>query len=362
MRICFFASADSIHTYRWITYFAKKGHKVSLISLRPPTFYYRGINVYILKRVKSAPTTISHLINLLPFLYQLWRLKRYIKPDVFHALRSSDGLLAAIVGFKPLIFTICDPGIFSTPYQHQLSKLDIITNKYAIKKSNLLVCDGENTKEAMIKLGAKTEKIKMIRFGVDIDKFKPQRVWTRNSKIIISTKPLRYECDVETLIRAIPNILKEVPKVQLRIVGDGDQKENLISLAKSLKVSKVIKFTGNISSDEIPLYLNSSAVFVGTSLVDTGLAASTAEAMACGVPMVVSDSGDNKLWIKDGVNGFIFPVKDSDALAEKVIYLLKNPDFRAKACKINREIIEETNNYHKEMKKMEKIYLKIIND
>lgn len=174
--------------------------------------------------------------------------------------------------------------------------------------------------------------------------------------LVISTKPLRSESDIGTLIKAVPHILKEVPEARFIIIGDGGQKESLINLAKSLKVSEVIDFVGNVSSDKIPWLLNSADVFVNTSLIDTGLAASTAEAMACGLPIVVSDSGDNKLWIKNGINGFIFPLRDFEALAEEIICLLKNEYLRKKVCKTNREMIMETNDYHKEMDKMEKIY------
>ncbi len=101
-------------------------------------------------------------------------------------------------------------------------------------------------------------------------------------------------------------------------------------------------------------------VYVSTSLSDAGIDASTAEAMACGLPVVVTDVADNKKWVDNGVNGFVVPVKDPKSLAEKIIYLLQNEDIRKKFGKINRKIIEERNNYYKEMKKMEDIYKELI--
>ena len=101
-------------------------------------------------------------------------------------------------------------------------------------------------------------------------------------------------------------------------------------------------------------------VYVSTSLSDAGIAASTAEAMACGLPVIVTDVADNKKWIDNGVNGFVVPVKDPKSLAEKIIYLLQNEDIRKKFGKINRKIIEERNNYYKEMEKMEDIYKELV--
>ena len=369
MKICYLAGASSIHTFRWANYFRERGHKVSIISLAPSAFDYQGIEIFQIKKIMSNPTLSSHLINFFPIFFQLWQIKRKIKADVFHALGSSNGWLAALVGFHPLIFDIIDPGIFSIPFQRKLPKIYKILNRYALKKADLLVCDGENTKEAMLELGADPQKIKIIRCGVDTEKFKLKKLpnnfkskfFQENEKIVISIKPLRSECDVETLVKAAPKILKEIPEARFLIVGEGDQKEKLINLANSLGVAQAIKFLGWIQHEDIPLYLNLADVFVSTSLVEGGgLAVSTAEAMACELPVVVSDSGDNKLWIKNGENGFVFPVKDLETLAKYVILLLKNEDLRRKLAKVNRRLIEEKNNYQKEMEKMEKIYENLI--
>jgi glycosyltransferase involved in cell wall biosynthesis len=370
MKICYLADADSIHTYRWVTYFSKKGHEVSLISLKPPCFDYKGVDIFLIKKIKNSPRTSSHFLNFLPILFQINKLKKQIKPDVFHALSSSKGWFAALLALKPLIFTIADPGILPIPYQRKLPLIYKIFNKYAIKKSDLLVCDGENVKSALIKFGASPAKIKIIRYGVDTEKFKPEKpdeelknkFFTSDDKIIISAKPLRKECDVETLIRAIPSVLKEVPEAKFLIVGDGEEKEKLISLSKSLGISPAIKFIGWISPEDLPKYFNIAKIFVCTSLVETGLASSTAEAMACGIPVVVSDSGDNKIFIKDGENGFIFPPKGSEILAEKLIVLLKNESLWQKFYLTHRKWIEKNNNYQKEMEKMEKIYQELINE
>jgi len=105
--------------------------------------------------------------------------------------------------------------------------------------------------------------------------------------------------------------------------------------------------------------LNNADIYVSTSLSDSGLAASTAEAMASGLPVIVSDSGDNRQWVDDNKGGFVIPLKSPEILAEKIIYLLKNKTLLKSFGEYNRKIIEERNNYHKEMGKMEKLYEEI---
>ncbi len=356
MKICFIADASSLHTFKWIRFFSNKGHEIKIISLKKPVFDYGDkVEVFWIKKLIPVPSLLSHVINIFPVLFQIAVLKKKIKADVYHALGTSNGWLAALVGFKPLIYTIADPGILDIPYQRKLPLTYKLLDKFSIKKSDLLVCDGENVKEALLKLGADNKKIRIIRYGVDIDKFKPLReIFKKN--IVLSVKPLRKECNVETLLRAVPEVSKKVDSVEFLILGNGEEKNNLIKLSEKLNIDRYVKFLGWVDPEELPEYFNKAKIFVGTSLVETGLASTTAEAMACGTPIIVTDSGDNKLSIKDGENGFIFSPMDHDELARKLIILLQDKDLWDKFYLSHRKWIEDNNNYDREMKKMEKIY------
>ena len=81
--------------------------------------------------------------------------------------------------------------------------------------------------------------------------------------------------------------------------------------------------------------------------------------MACALPVVVTDSAENKLWVKEGDGGFVVPVKDPVALSEKILHLLENPDKCRRYGLFNRSVIRERNNYYVEMAKMEKLYKQV---
>lgn len=119
-------------------------------------------------------------------------------------------------------------------------------------------------------------------------------------------------------------------------------------------------FTGRISDDDFPYYVASADVYVSTSLSDAGLASSTGEAMACGLPVIVTEDPDNRDWIADGINGFVIPVKNPEILAKRIVELIKNERMRKEFGKINSEIITERNDYDTEMSKMELEYQKLI--
>lgn len=367
MKICYLANAQSIHTKKWLNYFAQRGHDVHLISVKKGNGSYLGVKLYYVK-LPNVP------FGALPFkffqalftLMNIRRLVRKINPDVLHAhFISGPAFFGSLTGFRPLVLSAWGSDILVGAERSKLRRWIV---KYMLKKADLITCDAEHMIEAMRRLGANPKKINIVHFGVDTRKFSPKRrseklgkkTGIHNSPTVISLRNLDPLYDVGSLISSVPLVLKEVPEAKFVIAGKGSQEKMLKDLAKSLGVSESVRFIGFIANDELPQYLVDIDVYVSTSLSDAGLAASTAEAMACGLPVIITDFGDNRKWVEDGVNGFVIPVKDPKSLAEKIVYLLKNEDIRTKFGEVNRKIIEERNDYYKEMEKMESIYKELI--
>ena len=73
------------------------------------------------------------------------------------------------------------------------------------------------------------------------------------------------------------------------------------------------------------------------------------EAMACGLPVIVSDIPANHEWITDGWNGLIVPVRNPEKLAEAILYLIENPDLMQLFGKRNAQIIRDRADWEKHM-------------
>lgn len=367
MRICYFADAGSIHTQRWVKYFADNGHEVHLISTRPfDDNKVENVKLYVLKKFRPQIRILSFLINLLSDAFQVRKLMKKIKPDILHAHYITDcGLLGALSGFHPFVLTAWGSDVLVEP---KISKILKWIVKFVLKRADLITSDEDNPIEKMIELGADPEKIKVIYFGVDTQKFRPlpanrsikrKELGLSDTPTIISTRSLKPIYDIETLIKAIPSVLEKVPEAKFIIAGDGDQRDYLKNLAVSLGVSDSIRFMGRIPHDELPRYLASADVYVSTSLSDS-ISVGLLEAMACELAVVVTDSGDNSNWVRDGENGFIVPVRSPDVLASRIVELLENEDVRHRFAQANRQAVEEKANYEKEMRKMEKLYEELI--
>ena len=360
MKLAYLAGADSIHSYRWIKYFADKGYDIYWISLAPLTVGDRIKNVDITE-IKGFPIKI---LSIATSMFKVRELIKNNKPDILHAhYAGTYGLLGAMSQFHPFIVTAWGSDVLSAG--RDIIKRPLV--RFALNKADLITCDAAHMRNTMMKLGVNDKKIRIIYFGTDTNKFHSgercrslrQKLGIFDSPMIISLRSLEPIYDVETLIKAISLVLKEAPDAKFVIAGKGSQEEYLKNLTKSQGVAGSTLFVGQITNDELPRYLRSSDIYVSTSLSDAGLSASTAEAMASGLPVIITETGENRLWVKDGENGFLISVKNPEILAEKIVVLLKENSMRAKYGDRNRKIIEERNNYYVEMGKMERIYKEI---
>jgi len=369
MKIFFIGDAGSVHVQRWVKYFADKGHKVYLFSfetLRGSSPLSDNIVLHYLIKIKLNIKLISSLINLLLNIKLIKDHIKKTKPDVIHAhFISMYGWLGALVRYFPLVVTAWGSDVLVHPQQSK--KIRLLTS-YALKTASLVTTDAEHMKKPLIELGTDPKKIEIVGFGTDIDKFNPNKrnnviregLRISNCPTIISLRSLNPIYDIETLILSASRVLKEYPSAKFLIAGKGSEEVKLKILAKSLKISDSVRFLGQIPQENLPQYISSADIYVSTSLSDAGIASSTAEAMACGLPVIITDFGDNRKWVKNGINGFIIPLKSPDILAEKIIYLMKNKNDREKFGKANRKVIEERNNWEKEMGKMDKLYKKLV--
>jgi L-malate glycosyltransferase len=354
MKICYVGDAKSIHLQRWIKWVANAGHDLHLIT--DHSIEINTAKIYSLKHKKDGG-----YIDFISKMRQTKKLVNKINPDILHAHYAFGyGTFGAYTNFHPYVLTAWGSDILvdtSSIYRK-------FAVKYPLKRADLITCDAQHLKESMIKLGAVGQKINIIYFGTDTVKFSPQKkdITLKNklglddSPVVISLRLLKPIYNIESLITAIPLILKQIPQAKFIIAGEGPEEKMLKEMASSLKVMESIRFVGSIPNDELPYYLATSDVYVSTSLSDAGLAASTAEAMACELPVITTDFGANAEWVKDGENGFLIPMKKPESLAEKIIVLLKDKDLREKFGKKGRQIIKERLDYNTEMSKMEKIY------
>jgi 1,2-diacylglycerol 3-alpha-glucosyltransferase len=200
------------------------------------------------------------------------------------------------------------------------------------ERCELVTAPSQSVFNEMVSLGFKNVKSRVVSNPLDTTLFHPlsaaekkdmKKKFGFNDATFIHAGRLAEERSPEVLVRALPYVKKKVPKAMLAFAGSGSSLGLLKDLAKSLGVTDSVKFLGYISKHELNEAYNASEVFAITSTSDTQSMVMM-QAMAAGIPIV----GVNARALPEYVNkdnGFIVPPNDEKALAEKLIYLLKNP-------------------------------------
>jgi glycosyltransferase involved in cell wall biosynthesis len=180
-----------------------------------------------------------------------------------------------------------------------------------------------------------------------------------NKKILLFFGYLSPYKGPEVLLKAMPEIIKNVSDVELVFAGKGEMKDELEILSKKLRIEKNVRFVGFVEDDMKPLYFKAADVFILPSTMSTeSFGIVNLEAMACGVPIVASNIGGIPDIVKNGENGLLVQPKNTKALANAIIYLLENEDVKEKMGKNGRLKVKDYL-WEKIAEKTEAIYVQL---
>jgi glycosyltransferase involved in cell wall biosynthesis len=143
----------------------------------------------------------------------------------------------------------------------------------------------------------------------------------------------------EILLKAVPELLKTFPDLQVHIAGTGSEDQYLRDLCKKLNIESVIHFAGGVFMDEVYRILSMSKVHVSAS-VHEGFGLANVEALAMGTPVVAPPVGGIKEVLEDGKNGFFFNPDIENDIAEKITAIM-NDNWESYSNNARRSFLEK---------------------
>ena len=362
MKLFMMSDASNVHTQRWVSALAGRGMEIMLFSLsvKGVEFYDKFKNVTCvsfgydsLTKKKCGGNTFSKL----KYLNTLGFIKKHIKefaPDFVHAhFASSYGLLGALAGKHPYIISMWGSDVYYFP---RISPLHRWILKYNLSCADV-VLSTSHVMSAETKLYTNKEPL-ITPFGVDIEKFSPMEVNRDGDEIVIGTvKTLLPVYGIDVLIKSFALVKKALPgkKLRLIIAGEGKEKESLEALCVELGVRENVDFVGRIANDKVPEFISRMDVFVALSRNES-FGVAVLEAMACGVPVVVSDADGFREVVKDGVTGYIVPREDAKAAADRILTLLNDASMARTMGQEGRKHVVENYNWEASVDTMMRVY------
>ena len=208
--------------------------------------------------------------------------------------------------------------------------------KYRSRKLDRIVCISEAIRQILIADGIPAEKLVTIHSGIDIHKFdgitpptdfRAQLGIPRDHILIGTIAAMAGHKDYPNLLQAAKIVCEKFDRVTFCTVGDGPEKERIFKLAKELGIDTRFIFAGY--RNDIGNFLKSFDIFVLASKKE-GLGTSLLDAQAVGLPIVACETGGIPEIIGHGINGWLVPAQNENALAVAIMKLIRQGGLRKK--------------------------------
>lgn len=296
-------------------------------------------------RVTNTLRFLGAAVSLIGLAWYVWR----HRIEVLHSTdRARDALscvvLARLTGARSVLHV-------HVAYGRWMSW----ATRWSLARADALVAISDFVARSLERNGLSLKRIRVVLNAIDAAAFDPPadraearsrlRLAGEDLVVVCIARLFRWKGQAE-LIRALPAVLREVPQTRLLIVGEDDLSANpggasfadeLRRLAIELGVARRVTLTGHRT--DIGHVLAASDVFAMPSFEEPfGLV--YLEAMAMRIPVLALSSGGAPEIVDDGRSGFLSPVGDGNALAERLLALLRDPDLRHRMGEYGRMQIE----------------------
>jgi glycosyltransferase involved in cell wall biosynthesis len=356
MRLCLIANPNSIHTQRWVHYFADRAHDVHLIGEKALTVALpEGIAFYDLTR----------RTNVRKLRYVAWsravrQLLRQIRPDVLHAQQlASAGWLGAAAGYHPLLVTSWGSDLLLGA---QRSTAQRLLARWVLARADYVTCVSSQLVDAAQALGAAAERIELTPWGVDTALFHSGAAPQYRPPVVLSIRGLKPIYNPLVIAQAIPAVLARRPDARFVIRTYSVDAELLAAFRDIVAqggAAGAVEYVGDLPDDYAIADLYRQAVVVVSVPSSDGTPQSVLEAMACGAAPVVSNLPSLRNWVRHEQEGLTVPAGDANALAASILRLLDDDRLRQSVQAAAVRLVQERADSHLWMQRYEQIYLQL---
>lgn len=291
MRVVYASLSEGVHDRRFVAAWRNAGTEVASVVVDPTRTHD------LRARIEATRPDVVHAGP--------------IPRAAWHVLRNWGGPLIAASWGSDLMADI------ENSEQEHAQATEVLA--YA----NAILVDNDAVREKAIALGAEPGRLVQFPWGIDQEVFTSQGPNLRkefglgvDDEVIVSVRSHEELYDVETLVEALPHIVRVRPRARLLIGGDGSRTAKLREALEQGGVADSCRFTGSLSGERLAALYRSADVYVSTARSD-GTSISLLEAMASGPVPIVTDIPGNRQWVT-AATGHRFPVGDARALASAV--------------------------------------------
>lgn len=305
---------------------------------------------------------------LLAQFFSMLVLVRKLKPDVIHAhWIIPTGLFAVLCrGSHPVILTAHGADVFS-----MRGRLFNFLKRVALEGCTAVTVVSTAILMEIKSLATTKCRPALLPMGVDDSKFSADTDHKRlkqelgcNENVLLYVGRLTEKKGVHVLLQAFQLVLEDSKNITLVVVGDGENREQLLDQVDALKIKENVVFTGAFPNENLPPYYAMADIFIGPSIVakdgDTeGFGLTFLEASFSGCYLIGSKVGGITDIIIDGKTGATVEPGNSQDVAEKILWALENPDSVQQQKDKSKEILKKKYSWDIIATEYAKIYLEL---
>jgi glycosyltransferase involved in cell wall biosynthesis len=290
-------------------------------------FHIEGNPNYTVYRYSLFSQDVGRILKWLsyPFflLFAFYKLKKIPEPDIIHVhgalhLAGTIGLALGRKFGKPVIYTE-HMGRFEQFYRKYLLRL---TAKWLLTKFDLITCVSSFTRSKLVPIGIPENKITVINNPVDTVLFTIDSQVIKGNRIAFVGR-LDENKGIIRCLQAFKNLIPKYHSLNLLIIGDGNQRKLVEEMLRyDPDLSSHVEMPGFLEKKNIAQLLPSCRFLVAPSIIESfGIA--VAEAMACGLPVIVGRNSGTADFVDDKVGLIIDPESVSE-LTDAMEWLILN--------------------------------------
>lgn len=356
----------------WIPAAARHLKRGGKWARMPPWEDFEGIRVIRPRHVELPLKSfwplrgLSMAIRLFPILREL---QLHFPFQIIHSHTATpDGVAGIFLGRRFHVPTVCSlrgSDVNAYPFR---SPLYMTLTRKVLQETDMLLATSQALLNAARSLGAKSSRIACLYNGVDTEQFRPSNNKLRlreelglraDARIFIFVGNCIEHKGIMELSESFIRLAKRRPRAHLVVVGDGPLLPTLQRHFARENLSSCLTSTGRIPHHLVARYLQSADFFVLPSYME-GMPNAMLEAMACGLPPLVTSVGGIPEVVRDEHNGLIVPKKDADALYVKLMFLFENNEISAQLSKAARHSIEKRFSWSAHAESLEALYTQLI--
>lgn len=320
----------------------ERGNEVILVTMREAKSAYRlddRVKFVGAKGVLDAEGGIKRKIQLL--ISGIRGISFYVKqlkennPDIVLSFLTNTNLMAIIVS-KLLVRKVpvviserCDP--------QRRTKITTKMCDWLYPKSSCIICQSNKVVDYFKSVSLKSQTA-VIPNPIN-DEAISNKVVDIRKKVIVGVGRLSKQKNFDLLINSFNLIKDEFPEYNVEIYGQGPEKQHLLDLINSLDLNERITLMG--TRDKVMEKIYDSSLYVMSSNFE-GFPNALIEAMASGLPVICTDfpTGTANDIVKNGINGYIVPVRDEEKMSIAMRKILNNSKLQEKMSLENKKIKE----------------------